>query len=69
MSEKVRCEGYRRYGGAFSLGPPVWRQCENDATVILKIEQDGNVGDLPGCHECWKEAQEKRLRILEVKPL
>lgn len=69
MSETIRCAGYRRYGGAFTLGPVRWEQCKENATVMLKIEQDGKVDDLPGCQECWKEAQEKRLRILEVTPL
>ncbi len=40
-SKPVRCEGWRRYGGAFTLGSPRWEQCGNDATVMLEITHPG----------------------------
>lgn len=67
---KTRCDGWRRYGGAFTLGPVKWEQCKNDATVLLTIEQDGEVlKDSPACAECWKEGREKGIKQLEAKPI
>lgn len=67
-----RCEGMRRYGGAFSLGPVTWTQCENDATVLLRLKQkDGPVEEMPACMDCWKEAQDPQwnIKILSAKPI
>ena len=64
----MRCEGWRRYGGAFTLGPPEWRQCENEAVVMLTVEQEA-VSKLPACGECWKEGIEKGITILKVEPI
>jgi len=64
------CEGYRRYGGAFSFGPVKWVQCTNEAVVILKIEQDNKVSDFPACTTCWKEGIENtKISILNAKPI
>ena len=65
----MRCEGWRRYGGAFSLGPVVWRQCQNEAVVMLDIEQDGERQQLPGCAVCWQEAIDTGIKILGVRPI
>ena len=64
----ARCEGWRRYGGAFTLGPVEWRQCENDAIVLLKVRQE-KIEELPACAECWKEVLENKIEILESKPI
>jgi len=65
----TQCEGWRRYGGAFTLGPVRWEQCKSDATVMLKLEQDGKEQTLPACHVCWDEAIDKGIRIIEAKPI
>lgn len=65
----VRCEGWRRYGGAFTLGPVTWQQCKENATVMLKCEQDGKVQTLPGCAACWSEALEKGIKVLQATPI
>lgn len=65
----ARCEGWQRYGGAFTLGPVKWEQCKETATVMLKLKQDGKVQTLPGCVTCWNEAIEKGIQILEARPI
>ena len=65
----MRCEGYRRHGGAFTLGPVRWEQCKNEATVNLDIKQDGDRGVMPACHECWLEAVEKSVIIYYATPI
>lgn len=65
---KTRCEGWRRYGGAFSLGPVKWEQCKEDAIVMLTVVQDGKTEKLPACKTCWKECIEKNIRIEKVEP-
>jgi hypothetical protein len=66
----MRCEGYRRYGGVFTLGTPHWEQCGNDASVLLTVEQDGKVSeDLPMCDVCWEEGRQAKINIIEAKPL
>lgn len=65
----MRCEGYRKYGSFMTLGPRVWRQCENEAIALLEIEQDGKVETLPGCDVCWQEAIDRGIKILSVRPI
>lgn len=65
----VRCEGWRRNGGAFTLGPVTWKQCEENATVMLKFKRDGKVQTLPGCQTCLNECIETGLEIIEAKPI
>lgn len=65
---KTRCEGWRRYGGAFTLGPVRWEQCKNDATVTLTVEQE-TTERMPACMECWREAQERGIKIHASEPL
>jgi len=66
----MRCEGQRRHGGAFSLGPVQWVQCTSPATVMLKVKQDGETVELPGCNACWNECFENEgIKVLSVRPL
>lgn len=64
----MRCEGWRRKGGAFTLGPVKWSQCENEAVVMLRVKQETEQG-LPACMDCWKEAIERGIEILDSRPL
>jgi hypothetical protein len=64
----MQCEGYRRTGGAFTIGPVKWEQCPNDAVVKLTVLQDPNDEDsetavFPACLKCWKEALENEIPI------
>lgn len=69
-SSGVQCEGWRRYGGAFSFGPPQWRQCENAATMVLTVTQKDVTQDVPACNECWGEAcATDGIKIVEAKPI
>lgn len=65
------CEGYRRYGGAFTLGTPRWEQCMRAAIVKLTIEQTVEpVTKVCACMVCWKEAiTNKGVKIIKVEPL
>lgn len=65
----MRCEGYRRYGGAFTFGPVRWEQCHREGIVMIKFVIDGQEKTLPACMECWKECIEGKLKILEVIPM
>lgn len=64
----MRCEGYRRYGGAFSMTKPRWEQCKNDAVVTLTVKQ-AEVEEMPACMECWNEAKEHNIEIISAEPI
>jgi hypothetical protein len=66
---RVRCEGWRRHGGAFTLGPVTWEQCKNDGIVTLKFKDadTGKVKTLPACKECWAECLENGIKIIEER--
>jgi hypothetical protein len=64
----MRCEGWRRRGGAFTFGPVKWEQCNNDAVVMLEVEQ-GQVEKQPACLACWNEAVERRIKIISSVPI
>ena len=64
----MRCEGWRRRGGVFTLGPVKWSQCENDAIVALRVKQETEQ-ELPSCMKCWREAVERGIDILKSHPL
>lgn len=67
---RIRCEGYHRRGGAFTIGVPQWEQCKEMAIVQLVVNQEGKESTLPACEHCWKEARSRPvIQILEVKPL
>ena len=65
----MRCEGYRRYGGAFTFGPVIWRQCENEALVVLETDQDGETQQFPACAICWNESLEAGILIISARPI
>ena len=69
MSEPkpIRCEGWRRYGGAFSLGPMQWEQCPGAAVVMLTVKQEGYIKAWPACLECWAEAIDSGLKVRDVR--
>lgn len=70
MSEHKQCEGWRRYGGAFTMGPPKWDRCGENAIVILRVESNSEEKDVLACLKCWKEAEKSGgMSILSVKPL
>lgn len=69
QDKPLRCEGWRRHGGAFTLGPVKWVQCEAAPIVMLKFEEDHNCKTLPACNTCWKECIAAGVKILEVKPI
>ena len=63
-----RCEGWRRHGGAFTFGPVKWEQCENDATVMLTVIQDGKQTVQPACQECWQEGSDnEKIKVMKVE--
>jgi hypothetical protein len=65
----IRCEGYRRRGGAFTFGPVVWKQCGNDAEVELIIVQDKKKSAVPSCVFCWNEAiSNDKVQVKSAKP-
>lgn len=67
----MRCEGWRRKGGALSFGPPTWTQCTEDATVMIQFKQGKeDVATLPGCPTCWQECiDSKDIEVLLVFPI
>jgi hypothetical protein len=65
----MRCEVWRRYGGAFTFGPVRWEQCKNDAIVSLTVQQDGQPKTCPVCMKCWREAISNEIEIKNVVPL
>lgn len=67
----MRCEGWIRKGGAFTLGPVVWEQCENEAVVSLKgVQGDNENFEQPACMECWNMAiSYPGMKIAETMPL
>lgn len=65
----IQCEGWRRYGGAFTLGPVKWEQCKNEAVIVLTMKQDGEVQEWPACLDCWIEGQKKGIEIISSKPI
>jgi len=65
----MQCEGWRRTGGAFTLGPVKWEQCTNDAIVTIEVTQDGKTEKMPACLKCWNEAIETGIKISEVLPV
>ena len=64
-----RCEGYRRYGGVFTLGPVKWEQCKENAIVTLKVKQDNKIETSLACQTCWNECLDNKIEIIEAKPI
>jgi protein-arginine kinase activator protein McsA len=65
----MQCEGYRRYGGAFTLGIVKWEQCKEEATVLITFIEKDETKTLPGCQTCWKECIENKYSIVKVEPI
>jgi len=67
----VRCEGFRRAGGAFSFGPVKWEQCENVAVAMIEILQnDDQPAIFPACGACWHEAlNNENITVLDALPV
>jgi len=70
MKKKIQCEGYRRRGGVFTLGPVSWSQCSNQATVQLTVTQERQTKTFPACEVCWKEAlHSSAIKIKKAVPV
>jgi len=66
----MRCEGWRRHGGIFTLGPVEWEQCSSEAVMLLTVVQAGKITeDLPSCEACRQECQDRGIDILSTKPI
>jgi hypothetical protein len=65
---KLKCKGFRRYGGVFSLGPVKWEQCKATPTVMIKVK---NVKETqPACNHCWQELIDSDEQEIEsVEPI
>jgi hypothetical protein len=63
----MKCEGYRRKGGAFTFGPVKWEQCQDEPKVMLQIE--GKAEPLPACMECWKEVKASGATVISAEPI
>ena len=64
----MRCEGWTRHGGAFTFGPVTWSQCENDAEVILEVQQE-EIEKQTACMDCWKKGIKEGIKIISVEPI
>lgn len=60
-------QGWRRHGGAFTLGPVEWKQCTDAPTVMLKLK--GKTEDMPACATCWQECIENKIKIVSATPI
>ena len=65
----MKCEGWRRYGGALSFGTPTWTQCSNEAIAMITVKQDGEIKTLPGCSICWQECINNGIEIVKTTPI
>lgn len=65
----MQYEGWRRYGVAMSFGKPEWRQCENEAEVIIEFKKDDLTQKLPGCKGCLQKCRDTGMDILSVEPI
>src|ERR1700749_4394239 len=64
-----RCEGWRRRGGVFTLGPVVWEQCDQRGLVRITFIDNGKNRTLPACARCWNECIETGLEIIKTVPI
>lgn len=70
--DELKCEGMRRYGGAFSLGPPRWVPCEEKPIVMLTLRQGASIEkqEMPACKTCWEEAlRTVGIEVITARPL
>jgi len=63
----MRCEGWTKHGGAFTLGPVRWAQCENEAVVMLVVKQKDKINKYPGCMNCWDKCKEFAIEIISAE--
>jgi hypothetical protein len=67
-----KCEGIRRFGGAFTLGPVRWVRCEEEPIVVLSVLQDKATSptDFLACKTCWEEAlKTSGIKVLPARPI
>ena len=66
----MRCEGYVK-PGIFQFAPQIWKQCNNEATVMIKFKQGNEeINTFPGCNGCWQRCiDSKNIEILSVEPI
>lgn len=66
-----RCEGWRRHGGAFTLGPVTWTQCKEKGVVMLTFRDKDrdSIKTLPACKDCWAECLATGIAIIEARPI
>lgn len=70
IPEDRRCQGWRRHGGAFTLGPVTWHQCTNEGITMLTVLQEGEEQTLPACQTCWQEALcNEAIMIIRIGPM
>lgn len=69
MAEASQCQGWRRYGGAFTFGPVKWEQCKDMPTVMLKVKQGGKTEEMLACPACWQESIANQLEIVGATPI
>jgi hypothetical protein len=65
-----QCQGFRRYGGAFTLGPVRWEQCK-EAPIVLITLISGTTGKpttMPACNTCWLECINQKVELIKVEP-
>tara|TARA_Y100000310_G_scaffold56232_1_gene51603 strand:+ start:31532 stop:31816 length:285 start_codon:yes stop_codon:yes gene_type:complete len=66
----LKCNGYRRYGGAFTLGNPEWEKCRETPTVMIKVKNVKKA--MPACPHCWQElldSDDDAQEIESVEPI
>lgn len=67
VDKSLQCQGWRRTGGAFSLGPVTWNQCEEIPAVMLIVK--GQTEPMAACGICWNECIETGVEILTATPI
>lgn len=67
----TKCEGMQSYRGVLNGGMPYTVPCEEEATVLLAVEQDGyKLKDVTACTSCLRKAEiTDAIKILSVKPI
>lgn len=70
MSETMQCDGWRRYGGAFTIGPAKWQRCKGRPVVVMRVIQDEKPKTVNACLECWGEALDNEdIKIESSEPI
>ncbi len=68
---KTKCYGWRRTGGAFTLGLPTWKQCDRKPVVDLTVKQGKEERiTLPSCLVCWEECMiNPDIKVIKAEPI